>query len=76
MQYKNSSFSVSVGGEAYADGWDRIFGKGRAGVVEAQPMNTTDANASDDVACAGCRVEYPRMILDHQELCPNCSVRL
>jgi len=26
-KYLNPSFSVHVGGKAYSDGWDRIFGK-------------------------------------------------
>lgn len=27
MKYEDKSFNVTVGGDAYAEGWDRIFGK-------------------------------------------------
>ncbi len=27
MKYENKSFTVAVGGDAYADGWARTFGR-------------------------------------------------
>lgn len=33
MKYTNKSFSVNVGGRAYADNWERIFSKARVNRV-------------------------------------------
>lgn len=37
MDYQNKKFSVSVGGDAYRDGWDRIFGKDAVADAPSEP---------------------------------------
>lgn len=36
MKYQNGSFSVPVGGKAYADGWERTFGKKAVEMLDVQ----------------------------------------
>lgn len=41
MKYlEGSSFAVRVGGSAYAEGWDRVFGQGGAESLEVAARTT------------------------------------
>lgn len=42
MNYANKSFAVTVGGKAYADGWERTFGKGEAAPEEQSTEQQVD----------------------------------
>lgn len=44
-RFLEPKFSVSVGGKAFSDGWERIFGKGKE---KAQPQE--EPKAEPDVA--------------------------
>lgn len=51
MQYANKSFTVSLVSSAYAEGWERIFGRGQED--EGDPYCLPDRDGV--IACPKCR---------------------
>lgn len=54
-QFMRPSFSVHVGGKAYSDGWDRIFGKKE----EKKPPGPSDCTFSGCIGCEKCEEPHP-----------------
>lgn len=51
MQYGKKTFSVTLGGDEFGAGWDRIFGK-KADAAAPQPADTTRR-----MKCSECALE-------------------
>lgn len=56
MDYLKKKFSVAVQGEAYAEGWERIFGKKRPNkpMIERIECNHRFAEHEGDKWCIDC----------------------
>lgn len=47
-KYLEKSFSVSVGGDAYSDGWERIWGKKKSAKKEDEEVEEDKDTSSED----------------------------
>jgi hypothetical protein len=52
MKYLNGKFAVSLGGTAYAEGWERTFGKSQSEAAEVQETHVCGARLDD--VCERC----------------------
>ncbi len=54
-EYLKPSFSVPLGGKAYSDGWDRIFGKGTKPPKCAECQDTGMTLSEDPALSRACK---------------------